>query len=99
VFRQAIEDFCRLAQERGVRPVVLFIPILDDLKAGRETNVQKAKREICDRLGVPFVDLTPDLKAEADGYYLDADPVHLNARGNEVVARRLAGTLAGLLPR
>ncbi len=98
-FKKAIEEFCALAKSKGVRPVVIFIPILYDLKAGTVTNVQKAKREICERLGVPFIDFTDDLKKDADSYYLDADPVHLNVKGNEWVARRLADRLAGLIGR
>jgi lysophospholipase L1-like esterase len=98
-FKKAIEEFCTLAKSKGVRPVVIFIPILYDLKAGTVTNVQKAKREICERLGVPFIDFTDDLKADADSFYLDADPVHLNVKGNEVVGRRLADLLAGVMAR
>ena len=98
-FKKAIEEFCTLAKSKGVQPVVLFIPIQYDLKAGKVTNVQKAKREICERLGVPFHDFTEELKANPDRYYLDADPVHLNAAGNEVVARRLADLLAQVMPK
>lgn len=97
VFKQAIEDVCRLAVTNRARPVLMYIPILTDLEAGTETNVQKAKREIAQRLGVPFVDFTGDLKAEGGAVYLDADPVHLNVKGNEIVARRLAETFRGLL--
>ncbi len=96
-FRKAIEDFCALAKARGVQPVVIYIPIQYDLEAGKETNVQRAKREVCERLGVPFLDFTDDLKDAPASYYLEADPVHLNVRGNEVVARRLAERLAGLM--
>lgn len=98
-FKKAIEEFCVLAKQKGVKPVMIFIPILDDLKAGVETNVQKAKREICSRLEVPFLDFTGDLKDDPDSYYLDADPVHLNVKGNEVVGRRLADLLAGVMER
>ncbi|MBL9129242.1 MAG: hypothetical protein JNL97_16450, partial [Verrucomicrobiales bacterium] len=93
------EDFCATAKDAGVRPVVVFIPILDDLKAGKIHAVQRVKREVCDRLGIPFVDFTDDLKQDPDRFYLEADPVHLNVAGNEVVARRLAERLAPLLPR
>lgn len=98
-FKKAIEEFCGVAKARGVRPVVIFIPILYDLKAGTVTNVQKAKRELCERMGVPFLDFTEDLREDADSYYLEADPVHLNVKGNELVARRLADLLAGVITR
>ena len=97
VFKKAIEDTCELARRAGARPVVMYIPILTDLEAGVESNVQKAKRELTGRLGIPFLDFTPELKPEGGGVYLDADPVHLNVKGNEMVARRLAVTFADLL--
>ena len=99
VFRNAIEGFCQAARAGGVQPVVIYIPILYDLEAGKVTQVQKVKREVCERLGVPFFDFTDDLKPNAASYYLEADPVHLNVQGNELVARRLAERLATLLPR
>ncbi len=89
VFKKAIEDICQLTAAAKAKPVVMYIPRLDELEAGKESNVQQAKREICQRLGVPFLDLTPDLKAGAGGLYLPADPVHLNDKGCAIVGAKL----------
>ena len=97
VFKKAIEEVCTLATRAGARPVLMYIPIQGDLEAGKESNVQKAKQEIAARLSVPLIDLTPDLKPEANAVYLDADPVHLNVKGNELAARRLTEAFRGFL--
>lgn len=97
VFRTAIEETCQLARGAKSQPVVMFIPRQDDLKAGRESNVQKTKRELCTRLGIPWIDTSPELLPVADAVYLDADPVHLTVEGNALVARRLAEEFAKLL--
>lgn len=99
-FRKAIEESCQLAKAAGAKPVVLFIPILGERDKGPSKDVQTAKRELCQRLDVPFLDFGNDIKPPmADDLYLDADPVHLNAKGNDLVARRLAEVLGPSLMR
>jgi len=46
---------------------------------------------------VPLVDMTPDVKLQGKAFYLNADPVHFNARGNELIARRLFETVTNLI--
>lgn len=96
-FKNAIEELCQTAMQHNVRPVVIHIPFLYDLEAGYESNVLKAKRDICKKLNIPFIDFTADLKPRGKALYLDADPVHLNADGNEIVARRLFETMSQLV--
>jgi lysophospholipase L1-like esterase len=93
VFRSAIEELCRMAQRHGVKPVLLFLPTLDDLASTNTSRVLAVKRAVSAKLGVPLVDLSPDLAAAGKSLYLEADPVHLNAAGNELVARRLFETI------
>lgn len=97
-FRKAIEESCSLVTSAGARPLVLFVPILGEWETGPSKEVQAAKRELCARLQVPFIDFSEDIKPpSADQLYLEADPVHLNARGNEIVAQRLAGVLGPMV--
>jgi hypothetical protein len=89
VFRSAIEDLCRTAQSNGVKPVLLFLPTVDELSPTNQSRVLMVKQAVSAKLGVPLVDLTRDLAASGKSLYLEADPVHLNAAGNSVVASRL----------
>jgi hypothetical protein len=94
VFQSAIEDLCRKAQSNGVKPVLLFQPTLDDLSPTNQSRVLKVKQAVSVKLGVPLVDLTRDLAAGGKSLYMEADPVHLNAAGNAIVAERLFESVA-----
>lgn len=97
VFRKAIADVCRTARSNHIQPVLLFLPTLDDLSSTNLSPVLRAKRTVSAESGVPLVDLTPELRPEGKALYLDADPVHFNAHGNEIVARKLFDTVAHFL--
>jgi hypothetical protein len=88
-FRKHIEGLCGLALSNRVQPVLLFIPTLDQLTATNASNVLLAKQQVSRQLGVPLVDLTAGLRPRGKDLYLEADPVHLNAPGNDIIARRL----------
>ena len=96
-FRAAIEELCRLAQSNGVKPVLLYLPMADDLNATEAPAILKIKQEVHNMMNMPLVDLTRDFRAEGKTLYLEADPVHLNARGNEIVGRRLFETVQDLI--
>ena len=51
LFRRAIEDLCRLAQERGVKPVLLYLPSLEEANATNLHDYIKSK-------GFSIIDLT-----------------------------------------
>jgi len=96
VFRSSIEDVCSLALSRGVKPVLLYLPTLDDLGATNSSVVLKLKRAVSQARNIPLVELTPDVQPVGKGLYLQADPVHFNAQGNEIIARRLLETVGNL---
>ncbi|MFN3408743.1 MAG: SGNH/GDSL hydrolase family protein [Limisphaerales bacterium] len=99
VFRDAIENLCRLAQSNGVVPVLVNLPIEGDWTLADTPAPLRAKRLVAERLGVTLVDLTPEIKASGAALYLEADPVHFNAQGNEIIAARLAEVILPLLAR
>jgi lysophospholipase L1-like esterase len=96
-FRAAIEELCRLAQNNGVKPVLLYLPMVNDLNATETPAILKMKQAVHEAMNVPLVDLTSNLRTDGKALYLEADPVHLNARGNEIVGRRLFETLQDLI--
>ena len=97
-FREAIEGICRTAGTNQVPIMLVFLPTLDELQSMNPSPVLRAKRVVSAKLAVPLVDLSPDLAA-GKALYLDADPVHLNAQGNEIVARRLFDIISAQLRR
>ena len=96
-FRDAISRFCQIALTNGVQPVILHTPVQTDLEKGVEGPVLPSKREVAARLNVPFVDPSAEIKEKTASLYLDADPVHFNAQGNEIIARHLSETLLTFL--
>jgi lysophospholipase L1-like esterase len=99
VFRTAMEELVSTARSNGVPVVLLFIPTLDDLSATNQSRALTAKQLVSAKLGVPLVDLTPDLAAGGKALYLEADPVHLNSAGNAIVAERMRTNMTSLLTR
>lgn len=99
-FRTAIRDLCTVAQSTGAKPVLLFLPTIDQLTATNPPLVLTLKRQAAAELGVVLVDATTALNVGAKGneLYLEADPVHLNEPGNEKVAQALLHALQPLVP-
>ena len=96
-FRAAIEDLCRVAQEGDVKPVLIYLPALDEALSTNSPPVLLSKREVSQKLNVPLVDLTADMKAGRKWLYLEGDPVHFNDGGNEVIAQRLLEAIRPLV--
>jgi len=104
VFRGAIHDLCALAKTKGVKPVLLYLPRLEELTTTNALSVLEAKRAVSRELGLPLVDIGPALLAQAAAHpaegkalYLEADPAHFTSRGNELIARQLFEALAPLV--
>lgn len=95
VFHDAIANLCSLVRSNGAQPVLLFLPTRDDLTATNESRVLRIKRAVAAEQNLPLVDVTAPLAAQSNAVYLADDPVHLNAAGNQIVARCLVETLDG----
>jgi lysophospholipase L1-like esterase len=96
-FRTHIEGLCRLAVSNQVKPVLLYIPTLDALTSSNLNNTLRAKTQVSRQFSVPLIDLTPELQRRGKELYLEADPVHLNAAGNEIIAQKLTATVTNLI--
>jgi lysophospholipase L1-like esterase len=92
-----------LGQRYRFRVFLVVVPIATQydaayLKGDREyvLKPQRRIREICERLGIPFYDLYPDL----DASMFLPDAIHLTKPGRERVGRRVADFLmaSDLLP-
>jgi lysophospholipase L1-like esterase len=92
-FREAIEGICNVARTNGAQPVLLILPRLDELGATNEMPIRVIKQEIAARLGVLLADAAPEIAPGGKALYLDADPVHFNAEGNAIIARKIFAKL------
>ena len=91
----------------GARTVLAIIPDQVQVEEGvtvvgldpADYEVQPRMRQVCERLGIPVIDLLPPLReayaTDGQALYYPKDR-HLNARAHAVVARALRAELAGL---
>ena len=94
-----------LASNDNTEFVVVILPFREQVYANADLqhqfdSINHALLDFFERNEVKVIDLTPDLrervKTERNSLYFDED-IHLNTRGNEVVAELLQHKLAGIL--
>lgn len=101
------EDLARLDRERGSALVLVYLPAPPDLVPGPQDTRRRRLAEFSRRSGIPFVDLTPEIRAvspdSADWMFItpNALPVqgssaHYTATGHRWVAARLAEHLRAI---
>ncbi len=95
LFRGSISNLCRLARSNGIEPILLYLPNANELGA-TNTTVLDAMQSVHATLNVPLVDMTPKVRPAGKALYLDADPVHFNARGNKLIAEHVFETITNL---
>jgi lysophospholipase L1-like esterase len=96
-FRKHIEAVCTLALSNKIKPVLLYIPSIEQLADSKPSNVIRAKNDVSQRLNLPLVDMTVDLKGKEGDLFLEGDHAHLNSAGNELVAKRLFPVLSSFV--
>jgi lysophospholipase L1-like esterase len=96
VFRVAIEKLCSTAVSNHVQPVVFYLPTVPDLTATNPAPILRTKQGVAQKLNIPFVDPTPNLRSRGESLYLEGDPTHLNAEGNRILAEVLFNSVTNV---
>jgi hypothetical protein len=96
VFRVAIEELCSTAVSNHVQPVVFYLPTVPDLTATNPAPILRTKQGLAQKLSIPFVDPTSNLRSRGESLYLEGDPTHLNAEGNRILAEVLFNSVTNL---
>jgi lysophospholipase L1-like esterase len=101
--RALIREMRSLLRQKGVPLVVLVFPISDQvnheyrkLDEAYVLYPQRKIHEICEDHGIPILDLTDTVYREG-GVTLFRDYLHLNGKGNDVVANELEKNMVNLL--
>jgi lysophospholipase L1-like esterase len=94
---QVFREICDDSKTNGYKALMLCIP--PDTAEYREgfAKIVAAKKSAAEASGQWFLDVEPLLNAVKEPVYLEADPIHLNPRGNDIVGRALADFLADRL--
>jgi hypothetical protein len=96
VFRGAMEELCTTAVSNHVQPVLLYLPVVQDLTATNRSAIFQTKQAVAQKLNVPFVDPTAGLRKGGQSLYLDGDPTHFNVEGSKILAETLFNTVTNL---
>ncbi len=98
-----ILEMNNLLKENGIKFIIVSFPIRDQvndkyLQLNRDYVLfpMKKMKELCSRYGIPFLDLTESIYRNG-GTELFIDYLHLNPRGNDVVAREITQYLSSEL--
>jgi lysophospholipase L1-like esterase len=89
VFRDAIMKCVQVALTNKVLPILLYMPKQDCFSSTNLVGGYAGKAEISKKQGIPLVDVTEEMEKRSKEVYLDADPVHFNMLGNQMIAERL----------
>jgi lysophospholipase L1-like esterase len=97
-----LAQFHELCAERDIGFLFVYFPAYPQIYlSGAPSAIQDQLAERSRELGIPFLDLTPAMRADSEPLHLAPLDYHLNPRGNRVVAEAVAAALIehGLLPR
>lgn len=93
--KTALEEIFALTRERGIRLVVVNLPVtldyMDFYEPGEYESYLEFVERACAAAGVPFIDfnpLGPSAKRIADRFFYDPD--HLGPKGSNIFSGRLA---------
>ena len=96
IFYGAIEELCSTAVSNHVQPVVLFLPVVQNLTATNRATPLRIKHTVAEKLNIPLVDPTAELRKGGESLYLEGDPVHFNAEGNRILAEELFNSVTNV---
>lgn len=97
-FRDALRSLCQATVAGGAQPVLVYLPTLDEMLSTDTAAIEAVKQRVAEEFSAPYVTVSKT-NAGPKELYLEGDPVHFNARGNEIIARELTRAMAPLLDR
>ncbi|HYE33111.1 MAG TPA: SGNH/GDSL hydrolase family protein [Methylomirabilota bacterium] len=94
VYRASLERIHEAAVKKGVTPIFLVLPTLNDLPPAPPHLPGQAKLAMQKEKNAAVVDVTEAIAPKGEKLYLEADPVHFNVEGNEIIAEKLYQTIS-----
>lgn len=97
-----IREIVSLSNQKNI-PVMFLVTPMDrseEVKAASDSafvGIVNFRRKFAQENNLPLCDCGPELRNKPDmHYYLEADPVHFNAEGNELIATKLTESILKL---
>lgn len=97
-FSEALEKFVRAGNNAGAKTLVVLIPDSVQLNDSYMQGINRFAEQVCAKIKVPFLDMTPILEAEEDhtSLYLFPFDAHNSPRGLRVIAKAIADRIVEL---
>ncbi len=91
-FFEALEKFVKTGSTAGAKTLVVLIPDSVQLNDSYMQGINRFAAQVCAKIKVPFLDITPILEAEEDhtSLYLFPFDAHNSPRGLGVIAKAIA---------
>ena len=93
-FRASVEGICQTALTNGVKPILLFLPVLPELTSLEGSWGWQAKTNVAEKLDIPLIDMRPELAPKGESAYLPADPSHFTPEANVIIAKKVADVIS-----
>lgn len=90
-FETRLHTLIRIAEEHQIKVLVFLIPDVIQVGHPELQSLNRVLRAICDRCGVPFLDITPAFERIKDtkSLYLLPYDAHTSPLGHNIIARQL----------
>jgi len=75
------------------------MPTADMLGSTNPPSICRIKKEVSQSLKTPFVEAFHTGESDPKALYLEADPVHVNERGNAIIAKQLQEAIAPIVSK
>lgn len=100
-FEIRLRKLLQVAEAHQIRVLVFLIPDVIQLGHPELQGMNKLLREICDRCGVPFLDMTPSFEGikDTNSLYLMPYDAHTSPLGHSIMARQLEKRILEMYPQ
>lgn len=99
-FESRLDKILQLAQEKHIDVLVMLIPDVIQIGHPELQEVNRILKQICDRSGVEYLDITPAFERikDVNSLYLLPYDAHTSPKGHRIIAAQLEKRVLKILP-
>lgn len=100
-FETRLEKILQIAKEYHIKVLVMLIPDVIQLGHPELQGVNRILKDMCDRLGVAYLDITPAFERIKDinSLYLLPYDAHTSPKGHSIIANQLEKRILKIFPQ
>ena len=100
-FETRLDKILQIAKEHHIKVLVMLIPDVIQIGHPELQGVNRILKDMCDRLGVAYLDITPAFERikDVNSLYLLPYDAHTSPRGHSIIASQLEKRVLELFPQ